>query len=133
MLVLDTHVLLWLAADDAKLGSRAGKRIDRAARGEGVGVSAFSYWEVETLIQHKRVRGIRGADELRAEAVQLGIAALEVDADIAILAARLRGFHGDPADRIIVATAQVKNATLVTADEVLLEWGHGLRTADAAR
>ena len=133
MLLLDSHVLVWLAADHPRLGARAGRAIDRALARDGVGVSSFSYWEIETLVLRKRIRGLISAEELRAQAVALGLAELEVDGSIAIAAARLRAFHGDPADRILVATAQSKNATLVTADEHLLEWGPALKTLDASR
>lgn len=54
-----------------------------------------------------------------------------MDSDIAIDATRLRSFHGDPADRIVVATAQSRRATLVTAGETLLDPGSSLRTLDA--
>lgn len=133
MLLLDTHVLVWLAAGDDHLGPRAKRAIDRAfaPAGSSVAVSAFSYWEIETLISRKRLRGLRSADALRDEAAKLGLVEIEVDSDIAIGAARLRGFHGDPADRIIVATAQTHRATLVTADETLLDWGSSLRTLHA--
>lgn len=137
ILLLDTHVLVWLAAGDDHLGKRAGRAIDgafaKSDAGAGVGVSAFSYWEIETLLSKRRLRGIRSTDALRSEATRLGLGEIEVDGDIAIAAARLRGFHGDPADRIIVATAQAKRATLVTADPTLLGWGPALRTIDATR
>jgi PIN domain nuclease of toxin-antitoxin system len=133
MLLLDSHVLVWLAADHPRLGARAGRAIDRALAADGVAVSSFSYWEIETLLLRKRIRGISSTDELREQAVALGLAEIEIDGSIAIAAARLRAFHGDPADRIIVATAQLNESTLVTADEALLDWGSALRTLDASR
>jgi PIN domain nuclease of toxin-antitoxin system len=131
MLLLDSHVLVWLAAGHPQLGARAVRAIDKALMGDGVAVSSFSYWEIETLVLKKRIRGLSSAEALRSQAVALGLMELEVDGAIAIAAARLRAFHGDPADRILVATAQSRSATLVTADQSLLEWRSGLRTLDA--
>jgi PIN domain nuclease of toxin-antitoxin system len=48
-----------------------------------------------------------------------------------MLAGSLEGLHGDPADRFIVATAIVHDATLMTADAILLKWRNGLRRQDA--
>ena len=45
-----------------------------------------------------------------------------LSADIAIESCRLPNFHGDPADRIIVATALILGLPLITADSQILEW-----------
>ena len=57
----------------------------------------------------------------RREQIDQGISEIPVDGDIGFRAADLRGFHGDPADRIIVATA-LAGHQLVTADRRILEW-----------
>jgi PIN domain nuclease of toxin-antitoxin system len=129
--ILDTHVLLWLARGSERLGTRAASRIDRAAKRDGLALSVFSYWEIETLVQRGRVRFPSGAD-IRARVLGLGVTEIAVDAPIAITAARLRGFHGDPADRIIAATTLERGGTLVTADQRLLGWS-GAPTVDATR
>jgi PIN domain nuclease of toxin-antitoxin system len=58
---------------------------------------------------------------------------LPVTGDIAILAAELAGLNGDPADRIIAATAIAHDATLITADSNLLKWRHRLKRQDAEK
>lgn len=133
MLLLDTHVLVWLAADEARLGKRTARAIDRALASTGVAVSAFSFWEIATLVERGRLRGLDDAGELRAKALGAGVVEVAVDGEIALLAARLRSFHGDPADRVIVATATHQQAALVTADEKLLAWKHGPKVIDATR
>ena len=60
-----------------------------------------------------------------------GASELPLIGEIAILAAELEGLHADPADRFIVATAIVHDATLITADERLLNWQHPLRRQNA--
>lgn len=134
MILLDTHVLVWLGAGDAHLGKRASQSIARAAlRESGVAVSAVSFWEAATLIERGRLRGLRDAAELRTKALGSGVVELALDGEIAILAARLRAFHGDPADRMIVATALHHGATLVTADATLLALTRGPKLLDASK
>lgn len=133
MLLLDTHVLVWLAADEARLGKRAARAIDRALVSGGVAVSAFTFWEIATLIERGRLRGLDDAAELRAKALGAGIVEVATDGEIALLAARLRSFHGDPADRVIAATAIQREASIVTADATLLGWKQGPKVIDAGR
>ncbi len=56
-----------------------------------------------------------------------------MDGAIAIFTADLASLHKDPADRLIVATAIVYRATLMTADERLLQWQHPVKRHHAAR
>ena len=69
-------------------------------------------------------------DAWRQELLQRGIVEIPVDGDIAIRAGLLRDMHGDPADRIIVATAQ-DGHRLMTADRQILGWGGDLLSINA--
>lgn len=60
-----------------------------------------------------------------------GAVELPLTGEIAILAGELEGLHSDPADRFIVATAIAHDATLLTADDRLLKWQHGMRRHNA--
>jgi len=60
--------------------------------------------------------------ELRADLLDTGVIELALTGDIALLAVDLKTLHGDPADRFIIATAIMHDATLVTADARLLRW-----------
>ncbi len=133
MILLDTHVFVWLARDDAKLGRQARRRIEGERSKGGVTLSAASYLEVGTLVERGRLRLSEPLQSLRARTLEAGIKELVIDAPIAMLASQLRGFHGDPIDRILVATAMEHEAVLVTADEIILGWGDGLRSFDARR
>ena len=66
----------------------------------------------------------------RQEQLGQGLIELPVDGEIGIRAYDLAGFHADPADRIIVATALLGHR-LVTADERILEWRGNLDRLDA--
>jgi PIN domain nuclease of toxin-antitoxin system len=118
--VLDTHALLWWLADDARLSKRARRAIERASV---VGVSAISMWEVAMLVDKGRVALDRPvptwANDVGSAA---GVAVVPVDGPIAVMAGGLVDFHGDPADRIIVATAIGARASLVTKDDRIRGW-----------
>lgn len=129
MIVLDTHVLVWWMAADERMGKKAARLVERAlAKGE-VSVSAISFWEAGMLAAKGRLRV--PAELLRSEALSRGVIEVPVDGTLAIAAAALGALHGDPADRIIVATALEADAKLTTADEALLAWTGALKTCDA--
>ena len=118
MIVLDTHALLFWRAAPEKLG-RAARRI--CERSERVGVSTISFWEIGTLAAKGRLKLRIPLAEWVKETLQgPRIEPLAVTTDIAALAASLATF-GDPADRIIVATAIEESARLVTRDELIVE------------
>ncbi len=83
------------------------------------------------LVQHGRLRMKTSVEDYREQALR-GIEEEPVDGAIAILAARL-ALHGDPADRMIVATALQRGLTLVTAEAALLEIKRGPKLLDARR
>ncbi len=133
MILLDTHVFIWLAEDSPKLGHKARQRIDRAMVRSQVHVSAISYWELGMLVAAKRLRLARDLADVRAAAERGGPKELAVDGEIGIVASRLSALHGDPADRIIVATALCARATLLTADKRLLDMSGGPACIDGSR
>jgi len=115
MIVLDTHAWIWLASDPGQLG-RAAARAIRAARSRGV--AAISCWEVAMLAASGRIELDRDSvawmdDSLRAEGIEL----LPLTPAVAAASAQLGALRGDPADRLIVATAITHGAALVTRDE----------------
>ena len=63
--------------------------------------------------------------------LRTGLLEAPVDFEIAALAGRLTGMHGDPADRIVVATALAHHAALITADASILSLRGGPRCIDA--
>lgn len=70
-------------------------------------------------------------DIWRNELLEAGIVEIPLKGTTAIRAAQLKHFHGDPADRMIVATAIENSADLMTADEKILSWDEFDRTVDA--
>jgi len=122
MIILDTHALVWMDAGNASLGKRAIQAIDKALADDSLAVSAISFWEVGMLINKRRLNIDFSPDVWRSDLLSKGLIELPIDGKTGIDAASLRNFHGDPADRIIVATAILTGASLITADEKILNW-----------
>jgi len=132
-MLLDTLVLVHYASDDRKLGKRARAAIERARGRSELFVSALSFWEVAMLVAKGRLALDTTVSAFRAAALATGIQEEPVDGEIAIAAGELADHHGDPVDRMLVATALVRGWVLLTADTVLLDWKlRGLRVQDAS-
>jgi PIN domain nuclease of toxin-antitoxin system len=131
VIVVDTHVLLWIVSDEKKLGRRTRSALDRAWKSGAVGASAVSFWEVAVLQARRRIRMSLRVDEWRRSLLSAGLIEFPLDGGIAIRAAELAGLPADPADRFIVATAIGRRATLMTADEAILGWQHVVERQDA--
>jgi len=131
VILLDTHVLIWLWSGSRRLGPVARLEIDRAWRDGEVCVSAFSYWEVGMLKAKGRIRVREEIEQWRREQLDQGLVEVPVSGEIGIRAANLPDFVADPSDRLIVATA-LEGHRLVTADRHLLDWPGALQRLDAA-
>jgi len=118
VIILDTHAWIWWVSDPGKLGKKAARAI-RSAR--ALGVAAISCWEVATLVEKGRVRLDRSPlDWIEAALALPRIELFPLTPAVAVRAAQLGPvFPGDPADRMIAATALVQSASLVTKDERL--------------
>ncbi len=125
-LLLDTHVWLGVLEGDERLASPDVRRsVDLAAAAGQVRVSAISVWEVAMLEAKGRIRLAKDCLEWVTEALAVpGFALAPLTPEVAVGASRLPGdFHGDPADRILVATARALGAVLVTKDRRILDYG----------
>lgn len=132
MIVLDTHVMLWLRLGDARLGPAARREIDRQWQDGEVAVSAISFWEVAMLKRKKRIVFPEDMAIWRREQLAQGVVELAVDGETGVRAANLEAFHGDPADRLIVASS-LAGRSLVTGDARILCWRGPLNRIDAGR
>lgn len=125
MILLDTHVLVWLDMGNPRLGGKALQLIDRTLADDELFVSVMSFWEVAMLATNGGIELPSEVSQWRRDLLDKGLQELPLHGGMAIRAAELRDFHGDPADRMIVATAMDISASLVTADARILDW-HGL-------
>lgn len=130
MILLDTHVLLWTSYGDPRLGSQARRLLEAEWSAENVGVSALSFWEIAMLVHKGRLGLELSPEDWRRRQLAAGLIEIPVDGDIAFRAGLLSDMHGDPADRIIVATA-LAGHTLATGDREILAWPGRLNRLDA--
>lgn len=131
MLLLDTHVLVWLDEGNPRLGPAALQTINEALVAGQLAVATISFWEVAMLVEKQRLTMKTKLADWRFELLQTGLLEIPLSGATAILAGQLISFHGDPADRLIMATAIENEATLVTADEKILAWDQYPNTIDA--
>lgn len=133
MLLLDTHVLIWLAEGNQRLGSVALVEINRALADGQLAVASISFWEIAMLIEKGRLEFNIELDVWRQDLLQNGLQEISLTGAAAIRAGQLQDFHGDPADRMIVATAIENSAVLATADKKILNWDRLQQKIDACR
>jgi PIN domain nuclease of toxin-antitoxin system len=124
-LLLDTHAWIWWAAEasDATspdLPAAVRRRVQAAFIQDRLWVSSISAWEVAMLVQRGRLVLRVPVREwiARSEALR-GLRFLPVDNALGVRAVELPDLHGDPADRLIVASTERLGAVLVTKDDRL--------------
>lgn len=116
MILLDTHVLIWLASEPGKLSKKASDAIRRASQETGIAISAITLWELAWLASHDRLE-ITGTVEAFVEKISSRTAVQPITVKVAVLANQLPAdYSGDPCDRLIGATALAEGMALVTKD-----------------
>ena len=118
-LLLDTHIWLWTLSDPKRLGRRVLQQLKDEAN--ELWLSPISTYEALTLHYKGRFEIDGNLTEWLARATA-GTREAPLTHEIALVARQLP-LHQDPADRILAATAEVLDLTLVTADERLLGLG----------
>jgi PIN domain nuclease of toxin-antitoxin system len=121
VILLDTHVLFWMANDSKRLSRRAREaireaRLEQGRHNPGIAVATITVWELAWLAQNGRIAVAGSVESFVRELVARAILR-PVTPEIAALAVRLPDeFPKDPADRLIAATGIVEGMALVTAD-----------------
>ena len=105
MILLDTHTLVWLDEGNERLGKQSLSLINQSFKSENLFVSAISFWEVATLVEKGRLDMQIDINLWRQQLIAKGLQEITLAGNTAIHSATLKNFHGDPADRMIVATA----------------------------
>ena len=123
MILLDTHTLIWLARDPAKLSTAAAGAIRTAGREGGLAISAITLWELAWLATSGRL-AFAGPVEDFVEKLSSRTAIRPITPRIAILASQFpSSYSRDPGDRLIGATALAEGLALVTKDRTIRNFG----------
>jgi PIN domain nuclease of toxin-antitoxin system len=130
VILLDTHVLLWLCLEPRRLSAAATTAIRKALAAGGIAIASITLWEVAMMIRLGRLVPRGTPETWLAELVaRSGVVIREITPAIATLATQFPDeFPADPADRLIAATARSDGALLVTRD-ARLRRSRLLRTA----
>ncbi len=119
MILLDTHVLIWLAFEPAKLSKLGSEAIRAGTQTGGLGISAITLWEAAWLVTHRRV-DFAGTPEAFLDEISSRTAVFPITPQIALLGNQLPPtYPKDPSDRLIGATAMAEGIALVTKDRTI--------------
>jgi len=113
-LLLDTHIFLWLNADDPRLSKKARVLIDEA---QEVFVSSVGFWELAIKISRGDL--VADLEELKSALYSNNFTLLPVTVEHACSTATLPWYHKDPFDRMLVAQAITEPLRLLTVDRQL--------------
>ncbi|HUZ95026.1 MAG TPA: type II toxin-antitoxin system VapC family toxin [Edaphobacter sp.] len=118
MILLDTHVAIWLAVEPSKISKRATDAISEARRtGGGLGIADVTLWEVAMLIDQGRIDVTIPMESFLKE-IEANFIVFPVTSRIASRSMRFAAAYSkDPIDRLIGATAVIENFSLITRDE----------------
>lgn len=120
-LLLDTHVLLWVAEGPPDMLSHSGRRL-LAEEGNELVFSAASLWEIALKAQAGKADFGVDAGAIRRALLDSGYVELPVTGEHAAATSTLPAIHKDPFDRLLLAQAICEGITLVTADKTLASY-----------
>lgn len=123
MILLDTHILIWLLVAPENLSSKARKAILAARKSGALAISAISLWEIAWLAENKRVKiDVNVGSFVRKCASYVEV--LPITQEIAVRSVQFpKSYPSDPQDRMIGATAIVEGIRLLTNDKSITRSG----------
>jgi PIN domain nuclease of toxin-antitoxin system len=117
MILLDTHILIWLLVAPEKLTLREKKLILEARKSGPLAFSAISLWEIAWLIENKRIEVDVSVESFVKKCVSY-VQVLPITPEIAVRSVKFpKTYPTNPQDRIIGATAIVEDIRLLTRDK----------------
>ena len=118
-LLLDTHIILWSAADPEKLSQNIAEELENHSN--ELWYSPISVWEILLLAEKGRIRiGSDIVESVRDIFRKIPLQEAVINQEVAIQSRFIQLPHEDPADRFLAATAVVYDLTLITADSRII-------------
>ena len=133
-ILLDTNVLLRLVDDSPEISEFFKEEVEFALGDGGVAVSAATFMETTRLHHHERIDLGCHPAVWRRQRLQSGLREVPIDGEVAVESVLLMnsGFHRDPADQLIVATAMLGGMALATMDSKIIDWAAQTRLVTLA-
>lgn len=123
MILLDTHILIWLLIAPENLSSKARRAIVAARRSGALAISAISLWEIAWLAENKRIEVDVSVDSFLKKCASY-VQVLPITQEIAVRSVQFpKSYPNDPQDRIIGATAIAEGVRLLTHDKLIMSSG----------
>jgi len=127
MILLDTHYFLWMMEGNEKITKNTSlqKEITKRISKKEILVSEISLWEIGMLQSKGRIQISEPLEIWLEKSINApGVRTINLSPKIIAESVNLPGeFHADPSDRLIVASARIYGATLVTRDQLILKYG----------
>jgi PIN domain nuclease of toxin-antitoxin system len=123
MILLDTHILVWLLIAPENLSPKAKKVIQAARKSGPLALSAISLWQIAWLTENKRIEIDVSVDSFVRKCASY-VQVLPITQEIAVRSVQFpKSYPSDPQDRIIGATALVEGIRLLTHDKRIMKSG----------
>jgi PIN domain nuclease of toxin-antitoxin system len=125
MILLDTHIWIWLVNESPRLRSKWAQILERTPPSD-IAISIFTCWEVAKLVEKGKFEINVPVEQWLKEALNYtGVKVFELNVEIIADCTNLPGkFHRDPIDQIIVSTTRTHGCTLMTEDRKILAYPH---------
>jgi PIN domain nuclease of toxin-antitoxin system len=122
MILLDTHVLVWMVSDSSRLSRPAARELRKAEQNAELAIASITLWELALLHSHGRLRTTGTIESaIRTILEKSRVQVIELTPEIAALTTTFpEGYPKDPSDRLIGATARAYGMTLITQDARIL-------------
>jgi len=119
VILLDTHVLVWMVSDSDRLSRVAARELRKAERNGELAIASITLWELALLYNSGRLRTTGSVESsIRMILESSRVRVIELTPEIAALSTTFpESYPKDPGDRLIGATARAFGMTLVTQDE----------------
>jgi PIN domain nuclease of toxin-antitoxin system len=119
LILLDTHVVIWLAQDYGRISTKAQSAIEEARNNSSLAISGITLFEIALLASRGRISLIPDVETVLPE-IERRFTVFSITANIAMQAFELpANYPKDPVDRIIGATALIEDIPLLTADRAI--------------